>query len=347
MNAGRAFTQQLFALPRGVFNAELRRCFIVVTALFEFVEQWLGQAGAAQGGELLDLRGAEDGNDSRHNGNRDAQVRKKVAELEVIAVAEEKLRDHKIRAAIDLVFQPLPVHVFAFLAGDVSFGKAGHADGKPARLTNELHQLIGKLESALGHFELARAAGRVAAQRQNVVDAARARYTEVSADFLFCGVDASQVRHGGEAVLPLNAVHDRQRLVPRAAARAVGDGTEIRLELPQRGDRLFEKDALALFGLGRKKHEGDDRTFGRPGRRVDVADEIHGADDERNCLQFNPAFARENSWECTRSCLAERPRTELHRWLVEFHSLLSTFVWPKKRSTITVRGKSGLTLLIA
>ena len=47
MNAGRAFTQQLFALPRGVFNAELRGCFIVVTALFEFVQQRLGQAGAA------------------------------------------------------------------------------------------------------------------------------------------------------------------------------------------------------------------------------------------------------------------------------------------------------------
>src|SRR2546430_11711680 len=191
MNAGRAFTQQLFALPRGVFDAVLRRRFIVVTAFFEFVQQRLGQAGAAQSGELLDLRGAEDGNDARHEWNRDSQIRQKVAKLEVIAVAEEKLRDYKIRAVIDLVFQPLPVHEFAFLARDVTFGKAGHADGKPAHLTDELHQLIGKLESTFGHFEFARATGWIAAQRQNVVDAARARFGEIGADFLFGGVHAS------------------------------------------------------------------------------------------------------------------------------------------------------------
>jgi len=83
------------------------------------------------------------------------------------------------------------------------------------------------------------------------------------------------MRHGGQAVLALNAVHDHQRLVPRAAARAVGDGTEIRLKLQQRRNGLLEQDPFAFFGFGREKFKGEDRALGLPRRRKDVSNEMH------------------------------------------------------------------------
>src|SRR5438128_335159 len=92
--------------------------------------------------------------------------------------APQRATNLLICAVVDLVLQPLPVHVLAFRAGDMSFGKTGHADGEFTRLTDELDELIGELESALGHLELPLAAGRVAAQGQNVFDPARARFRQ-------------------------------------------------------------------------------------------------------------------------------------------------------------------------
>src|SRR6266540_5833836 len=277
MNAGRALAQQFPALIRGVFNAVFDDRFVVIPALFQLVQQGLGQVGAAESSKLFDLGRAENGDDARDQRDTHSQLRQIIPEFEVIAVVKEKLGDHEIRALIDFVLQPSPVHVFAFFAGDVSLGKTGYADGKPARLADELDQLIGKLESSFGLLEFACGTRRITAQRQDIVYSARAGFLQVCADVLPRGIDASEMGHGREAVLPLNAIHDHQRLVPRAAASAVSDGTETRLELHQRGDGLFQQDALAFRGPGRKEFKGDDRAFGGPGIGEDVSNEMHEA----------------------------------------------------------------------
>jgi hypothetical protein len=72
-----------------------------------------------------------------------------------VTVVEKQLRDDEVGAAVDLLLQPLPVHLLAFRAGYVSFRKAGDADRELADLANTLNQLIGVLEAAFGSDELA------------------------------------------------------------------------------------------------------------------------------------------------------------------------------------------------
>src|SRR5439155_7353231 len=216
----------------------------------QFAQQRLGKGRAAKPGEFLDLRGAQDGNDARNQRNGHSQLRQAIAELEVIAVLEEQLGDHEVRALVDLVLQATPVHVFAFLAGDVPFRKPGDTDGKTAQVAQELHQLIGVLETAVGLLKLARAAWRIAAQGENVADAQLPRFRQIAANLFFGSVDASQVRHGGQALLALNAVDNHQGLVSRAAAGAVGDGAEVRVELLQGGNRLLQQCSFSLVGPG-------------------------------------------------------------------------------------------------
>jgi hypothetical protein len=83
------------------------------------------------------------------------------------------------------------------------------------------------------------------------------------------------MRQRDQPVLPLNAIHNHQRFVARAAAGAVGDGAIIRLGLKQGGDLLFQEMAVAFIGFRGKKLKGDDRPAGRPFRRVNVTNELH------------------------------------------------------------------------
>ena len=76
-------------------------------------------------------------------------------------------------------------------------------------------------------------------------------------------------------MLPLDAIHNHQRFVARAAAGAVGDGAIIGPGLEQGGDLLFQKIAVALAGFRGEKLKGDDRPAGRVFRRVNVTNELH------------------------------------------------------------------------
>ena len=86
-----------------------------------------------------------------------------VAELKKIGIVKKKLCHHKIRPAINLVFQPplTPMYLL-FLAGDVPFRKTSGADGEPAQFLDVGDKLIRELKAALGFFEFAVAARRVA-----------------------------------------------------------------------------------------------------------------------------------------------------------------------------------------
>jgi hypothetical protein len=83
------------------------------------------------------------------------------------------------------------------------------------------------------------------------------------------------MRQRRQAMLALDAVHNHQRFVTRAAARAVGDGAEIRFGLKQRGDMLFEQGQIAFIRPGREKFKRDDWPPRGLFSRVNVADELH------------------------------------------------------------------------
>ena len=64
-----------------------------------------------------------------------------------------------------------------------------------------------------------------------------------------------QVRHRRDLLFPLNAVDNRQRILARAAAGAVGHRAEVGMELAQRWNRFFQQRALSLGCLGREELE--------------------------------------------------------------------------------------------
>lgn len=116
---------------------------------------------------------------------------------------------------------------------------------------------MGILKAAGRGLELA-TSGRVTAQREDVFDAALPGLGEDGSEFVLRRVDAGEMHHRGEAVLALDAVHDADGLLPRAAARAVGHGAEVRAELHQLRDVFLEEVLLALVGLRREELERDD-----------------------------------------------------------------------------------------
>src|SRR5439155_19403082 len=79
------------------------------------------------------------------------------------------------------------------------------------------------------------------------------------------------MRHRGQSMLALDAVHDAERLLPRAPARAVSDRTIIGLELHQRRNVLFEKISIAFLGFRREKLKRNHRASGLAGGGVYVA----------------------------------------------------------------------------
>ena len=66
MQAGHTGAQQLLALLRGVFNAELQRRVVIRADLVQFFPQHRRNFCAAELGELLDSRGTDDGDDAGH-----------------------------------------------------------------------------------------------------------------------------------------------------------------------------------------------------------------------------------------------------------------------------------------
>src|SRR5258708_20678348 len=82
------------------------------------------------------------------------------------------------------------------------------------------------------------------------------------------------MRDRSQAMLPLDSVHDHQRLVPGAASGAVSHRAIVRPGLEQRRNGLFEQVAVALRSLGRKELEGNDRRPARGPGGVDVSNQL-------------------------------------------------------------------------
>ena len=167
-----------------------------------------------------------------------------------------------------------PVVVLPVFVGNVAFGKTGDARAKIAGLADEFHKLRREFKAAGRRPEFA-AAGRVAAQGEDVFAAGRADFVQQRPHLVARVAHAGEMRQRRQPVPPLDAIHDFERLVARGAARAVGDGAEIRPGLQQRGDVLLQQRMVALVRLGREKFKSDGRFFRRLFRRVNVANEMH------------------------------------------------------------------------
>src|SRR6185437_6594458 len=113
-------------------------------------------------------------------------------------------------------------------------------------LADEAHEVRGVAQLAR-HRE---AGGKVAAQRDDVADAARAVFPDHLAQALATGGDAGDVRRG---VLALGDDLERrgERALARGAARAVRDGEERGRELRE----LLPRRAQLLHAFGRLRRE--------------------------------------------------------------------------------------------
>jgi hypothetical protein len=132
---------------------------------------------------------------------------------------------------------------------------------KLALLADEFDELRRKLKSAWRHSKFA-AARRIAAQGQDVFTAERADFFEQRTHFIAGVVDAGEMRQRRQLVFALDAVHNHQRFLPRAAAGAVGDGAKIRLAESNAGILSFQEAAVAFVRFRRKKFKGNDRSAG-------------------------------------------------------------------------------------
>ncbi len=150
---------------------------------------------------------------------------------------------------------------------DVRLGEAGAADRKGVVGGDQFHQFARVLQAALRFAPLLLARGRVAAQREHVVDARDLHLVERGAQFRHGGAHASEVRHRLQPVLLADVLDDLDRFAPGGAAGAVGDGHERRVQAAQLGERRAQI-LLPRLRLGRKELEGERRPGG--GQAVDA-----------------------------------------------------------------------------
>src|SRR5688572_28351183 len=138
---------------------------------FELQQQRVWDLRAAHRDEALDLADVQDWHDARDDRHLDAHVPRVLDEAVEVRVVEEQLRDDEAAAVVDLALEVLQV-ARAVQALRVTFGIAGYTDAEAvvARL-DELDELVGIREAALGRDEIRLPCLRVAAQREDVADA--------------------------------------------------------------------------------------------------------------------------------------------------------------------------------
>mmetsp|Transcript_20308 Transcript_20308/g.64874 ORF Transcript_20308/g.64874 Transcript_20308/m.64874 type:complete len:309 (-) Transcript_20308:14-940(-) len=218
---------------------------------------------------LVRLDGSVAGNDRNRDTCLPAAPLKAPKHVDIV----EELGDNKVRAGVHLLLEARQVGLPRLVArreelgvpaARVDFGVPGHSDAKVVAVlfADQLHQLDGVLEAVIARAPAAVAAallaggevGRVAAQRQDVVDSGRARAAQHSPQ-VFARQVAGEVQEHVDTQLLLHHRADAQpeRLV--LERRPPGQRDERGLEvLAHLGDAL-EKRVHALGRLGREELE--------------------------------------------------------------------------------------------
>ena len=193
---------------------------------------------------------------------------RRLDEVEVDPVVEEELGDQEAGAGVDLGLQVAEVGLEVGRLG-VDLGEAGAAEREVPAAGDELGELGGAAEPALGLDEVLLPARRVAAQREDVLDPGLGDPVERRGEALGRLADAAQVGHRFEAELVLEPLRDLDRALAGRAAGAVGDRDEVGPELAQRA-RGREQLLGRLLGLRREELDREDRRL-----RVDDLVDAH------------------------------------------------------------------------
>ena len=188
-----------------------------------------------------------------------------VAEAEETFGGKEELADRAVGAGIDLALEMVEVGVGTGRLG-MDLGIASDRNVERRDLLQARDQLGGIGIALRMRSEGAAGLGRVAAQRDEVAHARVPIGARHGIDFVAAGIDAGEMRGGGER----RVAHDPlDRLVGALAGRApcpVGHADEARVERRERLDRLPQGRGHGL-GLGREEFEADGDVAARFGEQ--------------------------------------------------------------------------------
>lgn len=262
MDAGSAFFEEFGGLGDALFDADLFGFDGIVTGAFQIALQTFRQAGTANGSDAHDLLGGENREETRDDGNGDAEVARGFDEIEIMAVVVKELCDDAIGAGIDFAFQ---VGEVGFKVGrfDVLLGIAcdGDAHGTDAAVllmrADEFDELVGVAEAVFGRDELHLTGGGITAEGDDVAYAGVVDALEDDFEVRFAGTDAGEVAGSGDFIAVLNAGGDIEGAFLGGAERAVSDGHEVGTQTDDLGQDLFEilHRRVRLWG---EDFEGDD-----------------------------------------------------------------------------------------
>ena len=187
-------------------------------------------------------------------------ARARLDEIEVDPVVEEELGDQERGSGVDLGLQVAEVGLEVGRLR-VDLGEAGASDREVPAAGDELGEVGGASQPALGLDEVVLTARWVPAQREDVLDPRVGDPVERRPEPLGGLADAAQVRHRFEAELVLQALRDLDRPIAGRAAGAVGHRDEVGPQLLQRSRRL-EQLLGRLLGLRREELDRENRRFG-------------------------------------------------------------------------------------
>ena len=160
-------------------------------------------------------------------------------ELEELLVVEEQLRHEEIRACVDLLFEvgQIGAHALRF---DVFLRIARGADAKIVVALEHRDQLGRVGEAAGRRDECGFTLRRVAAQREDVLNAGAGEIVEERSQLGARRSDARDVSDDGQADFVLNLLGERDGAGPRRTAGAVRNRHERRSQGDERLDRREE-----------------------------------------------------------------------------------------------------------
>lgn len=275
VKAGDVGVDELLHLLGGEVDADSELVIRARFAAFQCLLETRRKFRAAERGDALDL--CEVGHRQYAGYDRHAHAKPVagVAKAEEIFVAIEKLRDDNIGPGIDLALQVFQIGLGAegFL---VRFRIARHRDAKPRKLAvDQLHEVGRITKAARDGLKLGLSLGRVAAQGDNVLDAASSRLVKIVAQVIHRRAHARQVRRHRAAKLLPNARDNIERLRACRAACSIGAGHIARLEQHQL-DQMLKQLRVARVGFRGKELEREAEfsgaVSGLQGHREGVGD---------------------------------------------------------------------------
>jgi hypothetical protein len=191
MNSGRAFGEEFAGLGDALADADFFGFGRVVAGGFEVLFEAGREAGAAEAEDANDLFGGENGEKAGNDWDVDAECAGGFDEFEVVGVVVEKLGDDGVGPGFDFAreVREVGLHVWSFdvFLRITSDGYAKIISVVGADVSDEF---VGVAEAVGGFHERHFAAGWIAAESDDVLDAGVLDVVEDFVDVIARGADA-------------------------------------------------------------------------------------------------------------------------------------------------------------